>query len=385
MANVKISDLPAATSFGATDTVPIVQSGITKKVAGSLISATATDVQTTTVSTIQQMISANVPAGNAELTASVAANAITIALKTLAGSDATATDAITAVLRSATISNGSLTAYTLSGALTTVISSGSTLGCSASEAVRIHIGAMLNASTGVELFYWTASVSATLPIKLFDPTELVTTTAEGGAGGADSAQTTYSTTARTSQPWVYLGYIEATSSSTAGQWSSIDKIVNWQPGVPMPGDVIQTVRTEFTDVATGTTIMPTDDTIPQITEGDQYMTQAITPVNIRNKLRITAQAFFSWTAEDNGTQMALFQDATADALSTSVASARTTVASLNPTYFDYMMRAGTVSETTFRIRSGCAAVGTTTFNGGAGVRFYGGTINSFMRIEEIQA
>src|SRR3990167_2627641 len=191
MANVKISDLPSATSFGATDVVPIVQSGITKKVAGSLISVTSTNVVTTTVSTIQQMISANVPAGNCYMTASVAASAITIALKTLAGSDATAAGAITIVLRSATTSTGSLTSYTISGALTTVISSGSTLGCASSEKVRIHVGAMLNAATGIELFYWTATVASTvgLPLRRFDPCALITTTAEGGAGGGCSAKT----------------------------------------------------------------------------------------------------------------------------------------------------------------------------------------------------
>ena len=43
------------------------------------------------------------------------------------------------------------------------------------------------------------------------------------------------------------------------------------------GTVVQVVSTGFSAVATGATILPGDDTIPQITEGVEFMTQAITP------------------------------------------------------------------------------------------------------------
>src|SRR3990167_103780 len=354
MANVKISDLPSATSFGATDVVPIVQSGITKKVAGSLISVTSTNVVTTTVSTIQQMVSANVPAGNCYMTASVASSAITIALKTLAGSDATTTDAITFVLRNSTITNGSLTAYTLSGALTTVISSGSTLGCGSSEQVRIHVGAMLNASTGIELFYWTAAVAASTSIKRFDQTEFITTTAEGGAGAADSAQTAYSTTARTSQPWTYMGYIEATSSATAGQWSSIDKIVNWQPGVPMPGDIVRRERAFFPDSAsTTTTFGVTGYEVPQNTYGAQFMQLAWTAKSVMNRAKIIWKGTFSHSVADAGVNSALFQDSVAAALRAGTSTGPLTAedaTGMGLTLF-HELRIGTTSEVTYKIRA----------------------------------
>ena len=384
MANVKISDLPAATTFGATDLVPIVQSGVTKRVAGSLITATSTNVQTGTVSTIQAMIAANIPFGNGYMTASVASSAITIAIKTLAGTDATTTDAVTFVLRSSTITNGAVTGYALTGALTTVISSGSTLGCSASDKVRIHVGAMLNGSTSVELFYWTASVSTSVSVKSFNLTELISTTAEGGSGGADSSQTAYSTAARTDQPWTYLGYIEATSSATAGQWSSIDKIVNWQPGVPMPGDTIQNRRTQSGAVSTGTTIVPGDDTIPQITEGDQYMTQAITAASTINKFRIMGIFNVTCSAADFAVYTALFQDATVDALAAHFSSTSTT-AGVAPTSIYHYMVTGTISETTFRIRMGPNQASTVTFNGASGARFFGGICDSYVEVQEIHA
>ena len=53
-------------------------------------------------------------------------------------------------------------------------------------------------------------------------------------------------------------------------------------------NVVQVVNVMDGALATGTTVMPTDDTIPQITEGDEYMSLAITPKNALNILVIEA-------------------------------------------------------------------------------------------------
>ena len=52
--------------------------------------------------------------------------------------------------------------------------------------------------------------------------------------------------------------------------------VKGPPGDPGVG-LLQTVSYQTGAVATGTTIIPFDDTIPQITEGNEFMTLAITP------------------------------------------------------------------------------------------------------------
>ena len=49
---------------------------------------------------------------------------------------------------------------------------------------------------------------------------------------------------------------------------------------------IQIVNTPNGSVATGTTTIPFDDTIPQNTEGNEYMTCAITPTNASSTLEI---------------------------------------------------------------------------------------------------
>ena len=52
-----------------------------------------------------------------------------------------------------------------------------------------------------------------------DETNLISTTAEGGAGAADSANVIYSTTARTSVPYRVVGFIDSTQT-TAGTWAT---------------------------------------------------------------------------------------------------------------------------------------------------------------------
>lgn len=148
------------------------------------------------------------------------------------------------------------------------------------------------------------------------------------------------------------------------------------------GAVVQVKNVQTGAVATGSTIIPDDDTIPQITEGNEYMTLAITPTSATNKLKV--DVVFSGS-NSNGVQWmcaALFQDTTVDALAAAreynqVATAYATVA------FSYWMTAGTTSSTTFRVRGGAHLAGTTTFNGQGGNRRLGGVHMSSITITEI--
>jgi hypothetical protein len=60
-------------------------------------------------------------------------------------------------------------------------------------------------------------------------TGLISTTAEGGAGAADSATVVYSTTARSSLAYRALGYIESTQA-TAGTWATAPSTIQGQGG-----------------------------------------------------------------------------------------------------------------------------------------------------------
>ena len=147
--------------------------------------------------------------------------------------------------------------------------------------------------------------------------------------------------------------------------------------------VVQVVNTQDGAVATGTTTLPWDDTIPQNTEGDQYMSLSITPTNASNKLKI--DVVWNGTHSSATTRMivALFQDTTANALAVSMHenSASTHLACVK---FTHYMTAGTTSATTFKIRAGSSAAGTTTFNGSGGGRLFGGVMASSITITEIK-
>jgi hypothetical protein len=137
-------------------------------------------------------------------------------------------------------------------------------------------------------------------------------------------------------------------------------------------------------VATGTTIMPFDDTIPQNTEGDQYMSLAITPKSATNRLMFIVSAWWSHSAANCQGGVALFQDTTADALAVSEIYENTNTA-VNMVPLTHDMVAGTTSSTTFKIRIGSQNAGTTTFNGQSSLRRYGGVAASGIQILEYKA
>lgn len=151
--------------------------------------------------------------------------------------------------------------------------------------------------------------------------------------------------------------------------------------VSAPGAQIQMVFVETGAVATGTTVIPADDTIPQITEGNEYMTLAITPKSATSKLVIEVVVYGSISIVGDIT-VALFQDATANALA-AVGVFNNTASGRNLVSFRHTMTSGTTSATTFRVRAGPSGAGTTTFNGAVGARIYGGVAASSIVIREM--
>jgi hypothetical protein len=145
--------------------------------------------------------------------------------------------------------------------------------------------------------------------------------------------------------------------------------------------VLQTVSTQTGALATGTTVIPTDNTIPQSGEGDQYMSLAITPLSATSKLHITVTWIGTSSAITN-LIVALFRDATANAL----AAGWLTIPTANYTgtcSFTHVVTSGSTSATTFKVRAGGGAASTTTFNGSASTAFFGGVLASSIVIREV--
>ncbi len=148
------------------------------------------------------------------------------------------------------------------------------------------------------------------------------------------------------------------------------------------GDVVQVVNTQTGAVSTGTTTMPNDDTIPQNTEGNEYMTATITPASASNVLLITVVLHLASSVAQN-MSAALFQDSTANALAAAHQFVGASGSAFNVT-FTHRMVAGTTSATTFKVRAGGNNAGTTTFNGVSGTRVLGGVLASSITITEIK-
>lgn len=143
----------------------------------------------------------------------------------------------------------------------------------------------------------------------------------------------------------------------------------------------QVYASSSTAGSTGVDI-PVDGTIPQITEGAEITTVAITPSDVNNILIIEAQAFLGADSNNAQVTLALFQDAVADALYAQGHNAASGVAA--NIYVQFRVAAGTTSEITFRLRYG--PDGDTAFvnrkNTGA-TDNYGGITLSWLKVTEL--
>lgn len=315
-------------------------------------------------------------------------NAETIAIKTFAGTDPSASDPVIVLFRNTTVGTGDYAVIKLTAATSITISSGSTLGFTSAVAGRLWIVGFNDAGTfrlGVINCVATAANPGTgrdvTGITALGAWGIASSTAEGGAGAADSAQTFYTGTAVTSKAYAVLGYSSWESGlTTAGTWvTAPTRIQLFDPSVSLPGTPVQVAFNYTGATASGSTIIPADDTIPQNTEGDQYMTQAITPSSACNALNVEAVVMLQ---NGNGglNTAVLFQDSTANGFAAltqpGAAAAAITV--------NRLLLSQTTSSTTFKARAGNNGATAVQFNGVSGTgRLYGGIYSSRMTVTEI--
>ena len=150
--------------------------------------------------------------------------------------------------------------------------------------------------------------------------------------------------------------------------------------------IVQVVNTQSGALATGTTTLPMDGTIPQNTEGTEFLTLAITPANSSNTLVIQVNFYGACTTAGRTVSCALFQDSTANALAVDSHYQTQTNEKLSNFVLEYYMTAGTTSSTTFKVRAGGDASMTMMMNGShSGNLDHGAAIKSSITIWEISA
>jgi len=154
-----------------------------------------------------------------------------------------------------------------------------------------------------------------------------------------------------------------------------------RPEMGYAGAVLQVVNFQTGTRATGTATIPLDNTIPQNTEGTEFLSLSITPTNSTSKLLIDIRMILAGSVTTALTA-ALFQDATANALASMFGSV-TVGDGLVPVSFSHYMTSGTTASTTFKVRAGLGGAGTTAFNGNSTASYMGGTLASSITITEL--
>lgn len=148
-----------------------------------------------------------------------------------------------------------------------------------------------------------------------------------------------------------------------------------------PGRLLQTAQHVRTDYSSQAGQVPLDDTIPQITEGNEYLTVInFVPQVVGSRIRLSA--IFCFTVSAVTTCIgSLFRAGTANALASAI---------VGPSNIDYEQQmilgyelfVADLNPITFSFRAGPAAPGTCRMNG-RGARLLGGAYTSFLRVEEI--
>ena len=328
---------------------------------------------------INTVLTDNSILNNCSITGSVGSSNLTINLKDASGADPSASSPCAVGFRNSTASTGTYSIVKTTGALSIVVPSGATLGTASGAAFRVWVLLFNNGGTPILGVFQSvvggATPTAIAPLMENDPQSPAAIGAGSTSGG-----TYYAASALTAKAFRILGYLTFSNGQvTAGTWATApDKIQIFGPGIKKPGEEIQHAWSQTGASSTGTTVIAINNTIPQNTAGDQYMSQAITPTSTANILEISSQAIAA-VSTGNQASMSLLQDSTANAL------AATTGEAINSDPFEmhitWLMRAGTTSSTTFKVNVGGTA-GTLTFNGFSGGRVFGGVANSFLRIRE---
>lgn len=148
------------------------------------------------------------------------------------------------------------------------------------------------------------------------------------------------------------------------------------------GVVVQVLHAALGTVSTTNTVMPGDNTVPQQTEGGEFLTVTITPTAAGSTLEIEATINLSPSAQSACTA-AIFRDATADAIAAAGCSVGQD--SNEQITVRAYVAAGSTDQTVIKLRAGQSAAGTMTVNGWGGNQTLGGVAATTLVVRELAA
>jgi hypothetical protein len=311
---------------------------------------------------------------------SPSSNKLTVAIKTRAGNDPSASDPVYCSFRDVSV-GGAYVVRALTAATSLVISNGSTLGTRNGVACRLWFSLFDDAGT---LRLGAVNLASVLQAYGgIDESLLWSSTAEGGAGGADTGGVFYTSTAVTSKPIRLIGYATWNSGlATAGNWGTAPSVIQLAGvGTKKPGDVITTYINSLGSYFSGiTSAIPYDNTLPQNYEGQAYLGRDVVPQSPANIYEVR-----SILSASRGTAGPIIHticraDA-ADCLAVGVMSVNAD--ELNTHEISALPDVFNASSVTFQQRFGGPAGATLAFNGNAAGQLFNGSACNLIIVKEL--
>lgn len=147
------------------------------------------------------------------------------------------------------------------------------------------------------------------------------------------------------------------------------------------GGPLQVVFGTTSNLVTGTSSIPMDDSVPQQTEGVEVLTVSITPKSSTSYLLVEATSFAAHSTNSDIT-FALFRDTTSGAIAATMGTPSASD-KCQEGHLVARVSSGSIASTTFKLRIGSNGAGTLSVNGRAGARLFGGVAATTITITEI--
>ena len=255
-----------------------------------------------------------------------------------------------------------------------------------SESVEFTSSAGSNLFRGISMATIANNSSGVFISKGYVPVVTLEISASAGCGLRTSTATGKAEPVAFTSSGVW-GVVTTPGTASAGAYLWGTPVTSFTPSASnaLAGSMVQMIKAIDNNSATGTGTIDWDDSIPQNTEGTQFLSAGITPFSATNRLIIEVITYLSNDATAaNHIVSALFQDSNANALAAGVFSKSTLNDLCYPVKIFHEMAAGTKASSAFKVRCGGNSASKTTFNGESTNRKLGGVLNSAITIYEIK-
>src|SRR5690606_31325036 len=138
-------------------------------------------------------------------------------------------------------------------------------------------------------------------------------------------------------------------------------------------------------VSTGTTVIPIDDTPPQVTEGVAVLSLSHTPKASNYVLHIQGVVYISTSIANNNLIAALFTGASSDAIGVMTTRSAATADTDHTIAVEAFYVATGTSPLTISLRAGGNGASTVTINGASATRRFGTVPKSTLTVTEYKA